>query len=439
MRTPPKKLAQSLWIFWEAESGSPSVAGTLRIRGVLWRRGFPGPQILELLRQAPNLVKCSFERMCPVHNLDPTAEKLVHPTLRRTDGGDWCSLDSVRLRLYECLRIVPTVARFEIWWPGSRLLEGLIIHLHVYAVSDSSWKTLLGVLSAARRTQLQIIHIKYSETVSQRPAPDVFAAFRELVASGMQHAIHTNPWTNQDAPGLGVMQTACLRKVGHRATSSSASGLSPHIRVRIKNPREVRPPEHLARRELRASREAAKQHLAPRAPGREQEKRVESRARSSTRSARNVSAGPGAPSSCRNSRTRRGRRSPSRLAEEGGPADGKLTYLVSTSPRLRTFRDGRRPREAPAKGCPQQIPDFCLKNPMFWRRLGLKNPMSDKGGQVHHPKTAHFRPFLCQNFRFPAPFARQSWSPTLDLLDLNWSSLLGQIGFKYLENYPFRA
>jgi hypothetical protein len=214
---------------------------------------------LELLRQAPNLVKCSFERMCPVHNLDPTAEKLVHPTLRRlmfaesndndilhclslpalktislslseTSIGDFiyflsrssplleeltvvtgASLDSVRLRLYECLRIVPTVARFEIWWPGSRLLEGLfngladssspvlpnlhslIIHLHVYAVSDSSWKTLLGVLSA-RRTQLQIIHIKYSETVSQRPAPDVFAAFRELVASGMQVHIGTEAY-----------------------------------------------------------------------------------------------------------------------------------------------------------------------------------------------------------------------------------------------------
>jgi hypothetical protein len=123
-------------------------------------------------------------------------------------------LNSVRLRLHECLRIVPTVAHFEIRWPQARILEklfngladssspilpnlhSLFIHVYAYDMSDpswNSWKMLLGVLSA-RRTQLQIIRINITGAVSQRPAPDVFAAFRELVASGMQVHIGTEAY-----------------------------------------------------------------------------------------------------------------------------------------------------------------------------------------------------------------------------------------------------
>ncbi|KAJ7860517.1 hypothetical protein B0H13DRAFT_2355596 [Mycena leptocephala] len=167
---------------------------TLRIHGVPWRRGFPGPQILELLRQAPNLVECSFEQMWPVRNLDPTAEKLVHPTLRRLM---FAQSDE---DILHCLSL-PALEPFPCRCPKPPLAV-----------------MLLGVLST-RRTQLQIIRINITGAASQRPAPDVFAAFRELVASGMQ---------------LSSIQ-ACLRKVG---LLDSARTSAPISKTRVKSDRQ---------------------------------------------------------------------------------------------------------------------------------------------------------------------------------------------------------
>jgi hypothetical protein len=99
-----------------------------------------------------------------------------------------------------------------------------------------------------------------------------------------------------------------------------------------------------------------------------------------------------------------------------------------------------RPREAPAKGCPQKIPDLGLKNPMFRRRLGLKNPISDKGGHVRHQKMVFFRNF--HEFSLPG-IVRVYYSWVLYFFSL--SNLYGK--FLYLlgdwagpcEGCPFDA
>jgi hypothetical protein len=62
------------------------------------QRGYPGPQMLQLLHLAPNLVECVFAGLSPVYNIDvadATAEKLVLPNLRRLIfGGELESPDS---------------------------------------------------------------------------------------------------------------------------------------------------------------------------------------------------------------------------------------------------------------------------------------------------------------------------------------------------------
>jgi hypothetical protein len=76
---------------------------TLAIRGMLDEREpsgylnslreFSGPQILELLSLAPNLVECIFDDVDDVDfvsdpsDLDPTPEYLIHPNLRRLSFG----------------------------------------------------------------------------------------------------------------------------------------------------------------------------------------------------------------------------------------------------------------------------------------------------------------------------------------------------------------
>jgi hypothetical protein len=53
------------------------------------------------------------------------------------------------------------------------------------------------------------------------------------------------------------------------------------------------------------------------------------------------------------------------------------------------------PREAPAKGCPQKMRDF-----------GLKNPISDNGGHVYRGKKRNsILGLFLAKFRFLAPFA----------------------------------
>ncbi|KAF7328749.1 hypothetical protein MVEN_02503600 [Mycena venus] len=89
---------------------------TLTIRGS--RRGFDGPQILELLHLVPNLLECNFHNVQPVYNVKAKPEKLVLPKLRRlmfgphTDYGHPDSDDDV----LECLSL-----------PG---LQVLLVPLH---------------------------------------------------------------------------------------------------------------------------------------------------------------------------------------------------------------------------------------------------------------------------------------------------------------------
>ncbi|KAJ6558207.1 hypothetical protein B0H19DRAFT_1261741 [Mycena capillaripes] len=111
------------------------------------------------------------------------------------------------MELVECLRLVPTLTRFEIWGLESSTLNGLFVplvessipiipNLHILNlqrcspdISHSSWKTLLRALMH-RRTGLQFVHINMM-TGAVKPAPDILAAFAELVADGIQVYIGT--------------------------------------------------------------------------------------------------------------------------------------------------------------------------------------------------------------------------------------------------------
>ncbi|KAJ7896261.1 hypothetical protein B0H14DRAFT_2678872 [Mycena olivaceomarginata] len=61
---------------------------TLRIRGSIGGRRFRGPQILQLLRLAPNIVECNFDYKPLLEKLPVASEKLVLPTLRRLTFGN---------------------------------------------------------------------------------------------------------------------------------------------------------------------------------------------------------------------------------------------------------------------------------------------------------------------------------------------------------------
>ncbi|KAJ7908706.1 hypothetical protein B0H13DRAFT_2661930 [Mycena leptocephala] len=210
-------------------------------------------QILELLRAAPNLVECVFDRTYPAYRIESIAGTLVLPTLRRLTFGkterhnkflpylslpmlevlsfplyhfdDVISLlersspplrelvtliDGVEFtRVAECLHLVPTLMRLEVRWPATHLatelyaaladspsllpnLIGLTVRLHAYATSALSWKTLLRALSA-RRTQLRVVHVKLTQESSRSSnhTADIIASFRELAADGMELYIGT--------------------------------------------------------------------------------------------------------------------------------------------------------------------------------------------------------------------------------------------------------
>ncbi|KAJ7449988.1 hypothetical protein B0H11DRAFT_323287 [Mycena galericulata] len=231
------------------------------------RQEFPNFQILQLLRLAPNLVECIFENVCPVsprYGGDNTQNTTL-PSLRRLLFGpnveDPDSDDSIlrhltlpRLEalslsmigvsddnflsflkrsspplrdfvvsgrgrsdftlLAECLFLVPTLARFELWYPNTTLAEDLFAALAnpslrilpnledvtirhpfsstVFSVLPGSfWEMLLRALSA-RRTQIRVVHIETSRRPEpSKPAADILAAFRELAADGMDIFVGT--------------------------------------------------------------------------------------------------------------------------------------------------------------------------------------------------------------------------------------------------------
>ncbi|KAJ7509577.1 hypothetical protein B0H11DRAFT_2270001 [Mycena galericulata] len=169
-----------------SNSGPLPLLETLRIRYLPHPylseyAGYRGPQILQLLRLAPNLVKCMFDYVQPVYGLGVIDETLVLPNLRRLSfgilqyavndesqsddrilmcltlpclesislsmleisGGDLlsflkrsspplrelilgCGLNDQFDGLDECLRLVPTLTRLEFWWwPVTLNLEEL--------------------------------------------------------------------------------------------------------------------------------------------------------------------------------------------------------------------------------------------------------------------------------------------------------------------------
>ncbi|KAJ7457909.1 hypothetical protein B0H11DRAFT_2319466 [Mycena galericulata] len=217
-----------------------------------------GSQILQILRMAPSLVECVFVCAYLVwYAVDDVQETLVLPTLRRlmfgTDGEFPDSNDDILTRLsiprlealslsmhpisfadvlsflkrsspplqqlvlldgvdpdelnqlVECLRLVPSLTHFDLWWSMSRVddifaalaespphllpnLRSLIFRLYEHGTPSESWETLLRALTA-RRTQLQSVHIKYvgvSAEYFKKPAPNILAALEELIADGME-------------------------------------------------------------------------------------------------------------------------------------------------------------------------------------------------------------------------------------------------------------
>ncbi|KAJ7458013.1 hypothetical protein B0H11DRAFT_204996 [Mycena galericulata] len=219
---------------------------------------YRGPQLLQLLRLAPNLTECTFG--CDTHPVYDIQAPLVLPNLRRLIFGDDADvrkshdgilrhltlprLEILSLSMYifrgsdllsflkrsspplrklslgagcdsddvtyidECLRLVPTLTRFELWWPEGGAFEqlfavwadspsnllpnlrNLTFRFHSRSqIPDSSWEALLRALTA-RRTKIRTIRIKlYNE--SSKPASHILAAFEELVADGMQVYIGT--------------------------------------------------------------------------------------------------------------------------------------------------------------------------------------------------------------------------------------------------------
>jgi hypothetical protein len=166
------------------KSGPLPLLQTLAIRGLLDESGllgplreFSGPQILELLSLAPNLMECIFHDVDCVSDLDPRPKNLILPNLRRLSFGPRTTIPSgddgiLRclsvprlealsvslsnlsandlisflersspplqelvisdvsglihdIRFRDCLRLLPSLQRFEVWWPSNDLMRQL--------------------------------------------------------------------------------------------------------------------------------------------------------------------------------------------------------------------------------------------------------------------------------------------------------------------------
>ncbi|KAJ7208441.1 hypothetical protein B0H12DRAFT_1330165 [Mycena haematopus] len=207
-------------------------------------RGYFTGEILRLLRLAPNLVECVLEINCPLHDSDLNV-KLVLASLRRLTFGkrneswhddvflqhlslpalkvlslpmqtisgshllrflersapplqelamDWEYQAFTSINLHECLHLIPSLARFEMWRPDALIVADLFVilvdspsllpnlhHLTIHmrwnstGISDPSWRTLLRAVST-RRIQFHVV----GDCIEEPPA-DVLAALRELV------------------------------------------------------------------------------------------------------------------------------------------------------------------------------------------------------------------------------------------------------------------
>ncbi|KAJ6558206.1 hypothetical protein B0H19DRAFT_1150372 [Mycena capillaripes] len=78
-------------MFFKGSSPVPlPLLETLTIRGLDDGNGYSGPEWLELLRLAPNLVQCSFFRVFPMYDIESEPDEiLVLPALRRLAFGEY--------------------------------------------------------------------------------------------------------------------------------------------------------------------------------------------------------------------------------------------------------------------------------------------------------------------------------------------------------------
>ncbi|KAJ7453659.1 hypothetical protein B0H11DRAFT_271633 [Mycena galericulata] len=218
---------------------------TLAIRqaGASGSSSYRGPQILELLRLAPNLVECTFA-MPSVHGLDVIQERLVLPALRqlkfeelaRDRPSDDCILKYLTIpcletlslstwdviffddllafvkrsspplqelvlgpgsgqQLVECLHLLPTLTHLDIWWPRTGGEEELFFTVRLLPnlrswtirlrrdelIFDTAWEALLHTLTA-RRTQIQNVHIMFRNTSPHtKPPAHILAGFTQEV------------------------------------------------------------------------------------------------------------------------------------------------------------------------------------------------------------------------------------------------------------------
>ncbi|KAF7375482.1 F-box domain-containing protein [Mycena sanguinolenta] len=235
---------QTIDLFGENTPVSLPLLETLMIRCQHQHRNYLAPQILELVRRAPNIVESTFN-MATVNAFNDGDPKMVEvPTLRRvmfedighddilqylslpaletlsvplstimdgdflaflersgaslrdlTLGSSFRDMDS--LDLYEYLRSVPKLTKFTMWLPGSDVvtelfaafadysllpsLDDLTIYLNHEGnlhISDSSWRTLVRVLSSRGMEQLYITPILVSLPM------DVLDSLRELTIDG---------------------------------------------------------------------------------------------------------------------------------------------------------------------------------------------------------------------------------------------------------------
>ncbi|KAF7361505.1 F-box domain-containing protein [Mycena sanguinolenta] len=234
----------------------------LMIRSTFDDRWYYPYQIFELLRLSPNLAECVLDN---IHypNRELADEKMVHVSLRRLTFGerkdlvrDDCddamlnyltlpalevlslpmrtvvSADLLRfiersapplqelvmgwqypekdiIHLHECLHLIPSLARFQMWGPEIPIvadlfaaladspsllpnLRRLIIHtftLYTDFIPDSFWRTLLRMVST-RHVQLHLGFFR------EAPPPDIFAALQELVNDDVE--IHLINGENRD-------------------------------------------------------------------------------------------------------------------------------------------------------------------------------------------------------------------------------------------------
>ncbi|KAF7328810.1 hypothetical protein MVEN_02509900 [Mycena venus] len=232
----------------------------MKIRGRRYGLQLSAVQVFELLRAAPNLVECILEGIHPMYEFDALTENVVLPSLHHLIFGKfghksdddflkfltlpraahplhidrYVSADDLLsflkrsspplrdmfvgkasainfVQLHDCLGLVPTLTRFEVWWPDSALLASLFaaladipsflpnlrslalnLHPSQAELTPSFWEAVLRALSVRRRSELQMAYIKlHVFTQVSLPAASIRAAFKELVADGMQIHIDT--------------------------------------------------------------------------------------------------------------------------------------------------------------------------------------------------------------------------------------------------------